>query len=85
MRLSVQVAIQNRSIEASTGSVRSSHIFFTVDFVKMAESRDLIEKVSPEPIGQKGDKYSFLLENQVETHRMPGRNDIDNQMVPMPA
>ena len=58
---------------------------FTVRFVKMVGPRDLIERVSPAPIGWKGGGWWFLLENLLETHQTPGRNDIDNQMVPIPA
>ncbi len=58
---------------------------FTVRFVKMVGPRDLIERVSPAPIGRKGGGWWFLLENLLETHQTPGRNDIDNQMVPIPA
>ncbi len=74
-----------RECKRAKGLIVPKVYLFTVRFVKRAESRDLIERESQAPMGRKGGGWWFLLENLLETHQMPGRNDIDNQMVPIPA
>ena len=56
--------------------------FFTEHVLKIAESRDLIEKVSQEPNGRKDDELWFRLEEPVETHQMPDHDDSNNQTAP---